>query len=227
MQGIQLPRHCRPILLHLLIELCERLFDPPRPFFLSASGGDCEWRTEHGALFACTGRDRSVEVQETQRDAYAGRESVPFGARSCDATVGGRFAGATPPRRPSRDGWVCTGVGLTAGCTESTTISIFIGRPGQGYRGGSERTTRETLTSVDELAVVLGAGDGRVPRTLERDDGHALRAPLGVVDEKGLSERTDGLAKEVLLAHASERVARRKEGHFPRLRVHRRPVGDG
>lgn len=63
MQGIQLSgRHSSPVLLHLLIELCERLFDAPRPLFLSASGGDGEWRTEHGALFACTGRDRSIEA---------------------------------------------------------------------------------------------------------------------------------------------------------------------
>ena len=40
--------------------------------------------------------------------------------------------------------------------------------------GAAQCTTRGTLTPVDKLAVVLGAGDGSVPGPLERDDGHPL-----------------------------------------------------
>ena len=50
------------IVLHLLVELRERLFHPSRPLFLSASGGDGEWRT---AWFACTARVRVASGNAT------------------------------------------------------------------------------------------------------------------------------------------------------------------
>jgi hypothetical protein len=122
------------IVLHLLVELRERLLHPARPLLLSAAGR--EWRTEHGALLACTAQE-SVGCQGTQRGAYGG---APFGAWSRGRTD--RFA---PPRRPSREGCVGAGAGLAV----STTTSIFMGRPGRKCRGGSVRTRGHSRPSIN------------------------------------------------------------------------------
>lgn len=83
------------------------------------------------------------------------------------------------------------------------------------------------LTSVDKLAIILLSSDSGIANTLERDDGHPLRAALRVVDEKDLLERPDCLAKKFLLETRVWKSEPIKKGDFPRPRVRQRRGGDG
>lgn len=103
--------------------------------------------------------------------------------------------------RPRSEGTVDAGVDRVdpAASSESTIISIFIGRPRHKINiNGPNGKEFKQLTAVDEFSIIFFTSCSCVSWALKGYDCHPFRAPLCVVYHETFFQRTYGFLEQFL-----------------------------
>jgi hypothetical protein len=102
--------------------------------------------------------------------------------------------------RPSNEGTVDAGVDRAdpAASSESTIISIFIGRPRHKININEPNGKEKRVTAVDEFTIIFFTSCDCISWALKSYDCHPFRAPLCVVYHETLLQRTYGFLEQFL-----------------------------